>query len=151
MAKFLMDETIHSQEVHTARLGGNTEGTRFSDADKGKAVKLTAESQYALVADGDAIEGFVTSVEVGTYDGFKLGGVISTGKKRATLSGAGAVGDYVVAAAPSALGVKTPAYMQVKKAADQGAAKASPFAWRIVSLLGGSGATGTNVLIERVR
>jgi hypothetical protein len=152
MAKFLMDETIHSEKVTTSRLGG-TGAAKFTDAENGKAVKLGAESQYDLTADGNSIEGFVSSISSGpTYDGFALGGVVSTGTKRVLVSGATvAVGDYVVSAAPVALGTKLATYAPVKKAADQAIAAAAPFKWRVVSRgSAGTGVAGTTVLIERV-
>lgn len=150
MAKFLIAETIHSEKVITARLG--TTGAKFADADVGKAVKLAAESQYSLTAEGDAIEGFVSSVTTMTYDGFTLGGVVATGYKTVKVSGATlAIGDYVVSAAPVALGTKLSVHQPVKKAADQEVAAAAPFKWRVVSLGPvGTGAAGTNVVIERV-
>lgn len=152
MAKFLMDETIHSEKVTTARMGGSG-ANKFTDAENGKAVILAAESQYGLTADGSAIEGFVSSVNSGaTYDGFAVGGVVATGTKRVLVSGATlAVGDYVVSAAPVALGTKLTTYAPVKKAADQAVAAAAPFKWRVVSRgAAGTGAAGTWVLIERV-
>lgn len=150
MPKFIMDETIHSEKVVTARLGTTT--NRFNDADKDKAIKLTADSAYTLAADGDEIEGFVSSISTGgTYDGFTLGGVVSTGYKKVQAEGTVAVGDYVVAGTPTALNSPLVGKQKVKKAADQAVAKAGAFPWRVVSLgEAGTGASGTLVLIERV-
>lgn len=151
MPKFLISETIHSEKVITARLG--TTVAKFADADVNKAVKLSAESAYALCSAGDAIEGVVSSLtSPPTYDGFSVGGIVSTGYVAVTFSGAAvAIGDYVVAAAQPALGTKNTGNMLVQKAADQVAAKAAPFKWRVVSLgTVGTGAAGTVGVIERV-
>jgi hypothetical protein len=111
MAKFLFTPTIYSEKVITARIGGNAAGTRANDYDTGKFVKLGGDSNYVLVSSADAIEGVVTSVETGVYDGYSLGGVVSKGFVEATANGlqatAGtgtlAVGDYVLATAPAAI------------------------------------------------
>ncbi len=152
MAKFLLDETIHSQEVLTVRLGGSSAGTRFTDADKGKPVKLGGDSDYVLCAAGDEIEGWVIALSSGpTYDGYQLGSIVEKGLKRATVTGATvAVGDYVVAGTAVALGTALGGYMQVAKAADQAVAKAGLFRLRVASLLGGTGAAGTTVLLKRI-
>lgn len=150
MAKFLMEETIHSFPVWTARLG--TTGARFTDKEPGKPVKLIAESNYELCADGDAIEGFCNSVNLTVVDGFTLGGYSDDGRKYVTFSGTAlAVGDYVVAAAQPAKGTALTKYAVVKKAADQAAAATAPYKWRVVSLgSAGTGAAGTHGLIQRV-
>lgn len=157
MAKFLITPTVHSEKVVTARLGGNASNTCATDLDVGKFVKLVGESNYGLVASADAIEGMITSVETGTYDGYVLGGVVSSGYVEATANGlqatAGtgviAVGDYVLATAPAAIQVADAAPRKVVKATDQAAAKAAPFKARVVSLgSAGTGAVGTTIVIE---
>jgi hypothetical protein len=152
MAKFLIDETIHSEKVLTVRLGGNTAPARFTDADVGKPVKLVGESAYALPAAADPIEGFVSSINSGpTYDGFAVGGIYNTGYKRVTVVGATlAIGDFVVAAAPTALNTKLAAYAQVQQVAPATAATHA-YKWRVVSLgTTGTGVAGSWVVIERV-
>jgi hypothetical protein len=110
-----------------------------------------------LVSSADAIEGVVTSVETGVYDGYSLGGVVSKGFVEATANGlqatAGtgtlAVGDYVLATAPAAIQTNDTAPRKVVKATDQAAAKAAPFKARVVSLgTAGTGAVGTTVVID---
>lgn len=172
MAKFLITETIHVEKVKTVRLGGNATNTRFTLTEQRKLVKLIGESQYGLCAVGDPIEGCVTSVEAtGTvanaiYDGYMIGGIVSTGYLEATFegsqaagTGAIAVGDYVVAGTqpaigtinPTVNGISGPGAPKVRKATDQAAAKADPHAWRVVSLGEvGTGAVGTVGTIERV-
>ena len=84
MAKFLITPTTQNQITVTARLGGNAAGTRANDNDVGKGVKLVGDSNYGLLAAADAIEGVITSVETGVYDGYSLGGVQSKGYIDAT-------------------------------------------------------------------
>jgi hypothetical protein len=157
MAKFLMTPTIHSEKIVTARIGGNASGTRANDNDVGKPVKLGGDSNYVLCAANDPIQGIVTSVETGLYDGFYLGGVVSKGYANAIADGSQAagtgaltVGQYVLAAAPEAIQVaKAAAYLKVRSATDQAAAAAAPFKARVVSLGDtGTGAVGTTVVIE---
>jgi hypothetical protein len=151
MAKWLMEETIHSFPVWTSRLG--TTSNRFNDKDVGKPLKQGGESAMVLAGDGDAIEGICSSVDLALVDQYTLGGYHDDGRKYVTFSGTVAIGDLVVAADQGvaqnvALSSK---YMKVKKAADQDAAAAAPFVWRVVSLgAAGTGASGTNGLIQRV-
>lgn len=163
MAKFLMQETIHSEKVSTARLG--TTSVPLKTVDTGKAVKLIAESNYGLCAAGDPIQGVVSSSQwdtQGTVDGFAIGGVVGTGFKAVTFdglqatpgTGAVAIDDYVVTGTVVAAGTKIefPAQLKVTKATDQAAAKAAPFKARVVSLgSAGTGAVGTVGLIEFVK
>lgn len=157
MAKFLITPTIHSEKVVTARIGGNASNTRANDNDVGKFVKLSGDSAYGLVSSADAIEGVVTSVETGVYDGYSLGGVVTKGFIEATANGlqatagtgAIAVGDYVLATAPAAIQVADTAPRKVVKATTQADAKAAPFKARVVSLgTAGTGAVGTTIVIE---
>lgn len=156
MSKFHITPTVYSEKVVTARIGGNASGTRANDNDVGKPVKLVGDSNYGLCAAGDAIQGIVTSVETGLYDGFFLGGVVGKGFHYATADGSQAagtgsltVGQYVVAAAPEAIQVaKSAPYLKVRSATDQAAAAAAPFKARVVSLADGNGAVGTTVVIE---
>lgn len=149
MAKFLISETIHSEKVRTVRLGNNSAGNYFSYKDLGKPVKLVGESRYALCASGDTIEGVVVSTnydEQGTVDGFSTGGVACTGYKEVTFEDACAIGDFVKAGTPTAIGTALSAAMRVKKDAD-GATKA--FKARVVSLgKAGTGAVGTTGIVE---
>lgn len=105
MAKFQITETILSSDVKTVRLGAGTgAANNLTDDERGKAVKLIAESRFGLCAAGDPIEAFVSSVEVATADGYTIAGVQDEGYKAVTFDGleatvgvgAIAVGDYVV-------------------------------------------------------
>jgi hypothetical protein len=156
MAKFLISETIHSEKVHTVRLGQTGAANLYSDKEQGKAVKLTAESRYELCALGDTIEGVISSVNLGTYDGYSIGGVIKTGYKEVTFdgsqaagTGAIAVGTYVVVGAVVAKDTELTGPLKVRSATDQDVAKAAPFKARVVSLgSAGTGAVGTVGIVE---
>ena len=156
MAKFLMTETIHSEKTVTARLGQSGTANVYTDKEAGKAVKLTADSRYELCALGDAVEGVISSVNVGTYDGYSLGGVVGRGYKEVTFDGTQAagtgaitVGTYVVVGTVVAKDTALTAPLKVRSATDQAAAKAAPFKARVVSLgAAGTGAVGTTGLIE---
>jgi hypothetical protein len=158
MAKFQIVETIHTEKVSTVRLGTNTIalGGGYTDKEVGKLVKLTAESRYAAVAQGDKIEGVISSVNGGSFDGFSIGGIVATGLKSVTFDGlqatAGtgvvALGDFVVAGTVVAAGTALTAPVKVCKATTQ---TNTGFAWRVVSLgTAGTGAVGTTGVIERV-
>lgn len=169
MSKFLMREYIGGDLV-TARFG--TTSAQFADADKGKAVKLVADSQYGLCALGDAIEGFCVALESATADGFRIGSLQDDEFKQVTYDGSeaagtgtAAIGDYVVCGTPVAQGtaLASPSGQNVRTATHQPGAvpsalgdlaeqvKLSVYAWRIVSLGDvGTGAVGTQVVIQRV-
>lgn len=162
MAKFRFEELVAPEATRvTAHLAGAGAGDQlpnatYSDAEIGKAVKMTADSRYGLCAAGDPIEGFVVATEPATVDGFCLG-TVQTDRRKVVTVDAGAtlaVGDYVVTGAVVAKGTKLSAPQAVKKPATpttivEGLAQ-SRFAWRVVSLLGGNGSAGSVVLIERV-
>lgn len=161
MAKFMFTELVDLAEVQTARLGAGTGGANnLDDKEVGKFCKLVADSRYDLCAVGNEIEGRIAAMEVATQDGYTIGSV-QKGKRFSCMfdglqgtpgTGAVAIGDYVVCgrvtAKGTALGLLEPA--KVCKATDQAAAKASPHAWRVVSLgAAGTGAVGTVGLIEK--
>ena len=159
MPKFLITPTTQNQITVTARLGGNAAGTRANDNDVGKGVKLVGDSNYGLLAAVDAIEGVITSVETGVYDGYSLGGVQSKGYIDATAyglqatpgTGAITVGQYVLAAAPAAIQVKETlsTTLRVVSATNQATAATAAFKARVVSLGPvGTGAVGTAIVIE---
>jgi len=155
MAKFEIVETIHSEKVKTVRLADGTytasAANVYGDAEVGKAVKLAGASRYVLCAAGDAIEGVVNSVNLGRYDDYSIGGIISTGYKAVVLdglqatpgTGAIAIGDYVVVGTVVAKGTALSTALKVTKATDQAAAKAAPFKARLVAASGTAvGSTG---------
>lgn len=174
MAKFLMQPLIGNVGV-TARLGATaTANDRFNDSDVNKLVKLGGDSRYVLCASGDPIEGRVNSVDTATADGYSTGSVNTAHGDRfyatadgsqAAGTGALAVGDFVVAGAPAALGTAEGALgPKVRKATQQPGVteaaavgdvndqiKVALFACRVVSLgTVGTGAVGTQVVVERL-
>jgi hypothetical protein len=147
MTTFVFTELVPTEKVLSAALGPNA-NTKFADADVGKAVKLGSANNYVLVEAGDEIEGFVTSIEPFTVNnGFSFGGVVVSGRVTAEVGanqGATpmAVGDYVVADAPVALG--TAGKAQVKTGTP------TKFLWRCIRVVSGTGAAGSMVLLERI-
>lgn len=159
MAKFLISETIHTQVVHTVRLGAVGAGNQYGYTENGKAVKLSGESAYVLAAAGDTIEAIVSSSnfpEQGTVDGFSIGGIFFGGYKAVVLDGIQldgtgtiAIGDYVVVGTVVAKGTDLPTNLKVRKATSQANAMAAPFRARVVSLgQVGTGAVGTAAVVE---
>lgn len=159
-SKFEITETIHSEKVKTVRLADGTNtasaANTYLDTEKGKAVKLSADSRYVLCAMGDAIEGVITSINLGRFDDYSIGGIVSTGYKevmfdgtQAAGTGAIAIGTYVVAGTITAKGTAQTTALKVRSATDQAAAKAAPFKARVVSLGSvGTGAVGTVGVVE---
>lgn len=167
-------------DVTTARLGSavatngviGTGGSLLPEIDQNKFVKLAGESQYALAAAGDVIEGIITSVEPALSGGWSIGGVckegtitvIADGSQATPGTGTIAVGDYVVVGSVSAAGTKNPLfYPKVCKSTIQlGSAPAdlaaagkqaslAAYAWRVESLgTAGTGAVGTQIVISRM-
>lgn len=132
--------------VVSAALGVD-KNAKFAQIDVGKGVKMGAAHNYVLLADGDDIEGVVVAVAPHTVnDGFSFGSVQKAGRVEAVVQNGGggalAVGAYVVSAAPVALG--TAGKLTVKAGAGVS------HKWRVISRMGGNGANGTTVLIERV-
>jgi hypothetical protein len=149
MARFRFGVTVPSLPgaYDTAALGvDGLLASRFGPNDINKAVKLAANNNYVLAADGNDLEGVCFSVEPATVnDGFSHGTV----QKRFTelevlVSGAAlAVGAAVVCAAQNALGT-----IQAAPAVKAGAG--ALFKWRVKSLLAGTGQIGELVLIEPI-
>lgn len=95
---FTFGEYVEQSEmIISAKLGAT--GAKMVDADVGHAVKLAADSQFDKCADGNEIEGFVTSVEQFTVQDHSFGGVQIGGFKSVVVTGPIAIGDYVVASA----------------------------------------------------
>ena len=141
----------------TVRLGaGNATSDNYSETEVGKFVKLSGESAYSLCAAGDEIEYIISSVELATQNGWSIGGVVDDGPIYVTADGLQAtpgtgtiaIGDYVLTGSVTAKGTALPGYPKVTKATTQASAKATPYAWRVVSLgTAGTGAVGTTIVI----
>lgn len=146
-----------ASDSYIAAALGVAAGTKLTDLDIGKAVKLIADSNYGLVADGNDIEGVLVSVEpVTVNDGLGFGTVQVKERVVAISAGAGALtlGAYVVAAAQQAVGTAVTAVSSGPHTGVKGpnvkAGAGVLFKWRVVSLLSGAGAVGTPVLIEKI-
>jgi len=147
--------------VHPVRLGaGSGSANNLTTKDEGKLIKLVGESRYDLCVAGDTIEGWIYGIDPATSGGFTIGGRVQDGAIYALADGLQAtpgtgtlaIGDYVVAGTITAKGTALTSYPKVCKATDQAAAKAAPFAWRVMSLgVAGTGAVGTSIVLERVK
>jgi hypothetical protein len=157
LKKVLLSETSDDQteNVITVKLG--TVGAQFSDADRGKPVKLTGPATFGLCAAGDQIEGYVSSISNFTADGLTVGAVryIEPGNKKEAIIAAGgwAIGNYVVADAQAALGTYNDVNQfprpKVKLTADQAAATIQGllFRLRIVDVLPGFNVGDANAVV----
>jgi hypothetical protein len=149
--------TVPEKAATATRLGaGNAEAQRMDYREAGKTVKLVGESRYDLTAAGNEIEGFIFAVEIAPQNGFTIGSVQDEGRAFVTFdglqaspgTGVVAVGDIVVAGTQTAKGTELPNYPRVCKATTPAGVT---FKWRVVSLgAAGSGAVGTNGVIERI-
>lgn len=176
MAKFKMTPTVPTGAVDTARMGATD--AKLVDNDKGKFVKLAADSQYNLCEAGDPIQGVFIALEAATQDNFAIGSVQKDGKVDAICDGLEAtpgtgtiaVGDYVVCGTVVAAGTAltsttgpkvTKATYQPGAAIDDSTATTvatgaagqianTIFAWRVVSI-GTDGTVGDTCVIERVK
>lgn len=139
--KFTFNPTVGQfEKVISAKLG-TTAGTYYTDADKGKPVKMVADGRYALCADGDQIEGFIHALQPYTADNFTFGSVYVGGDENfneATATGSLTFGQYVVAAANGMV-----------KAAPGGAPENLTFCWRVVGgTIAGSGTR--KVILQKI-
>lgn len=163
MPKFVMTEVVGSSTI-TVRLGAGAGAANNMDdvTERGKFVKLGAESRYVLAVLGDEIEARIESINAATSDGFSIGAVSDsdTDFMRVTFDGLQAtpgtglvtIGAYVLVGTPVARLTQLTAPARVVSATDQAAAKVGPFSWRVVSLGAsgtGNGAVGTTGLIQR--
>lgn len=159
MPKFMMTELVNTSTFITARLGAGTGAANNLDdiMERGKFVKLIAESRYGFAAAGDEIEGVIDSVNTATADAYSIGSVRIGGNMSVTFdglqatpgTGAVAVGDYVLVGTVVAKGTALTGPAKVTKATTQATAKSSPFAARVVSLgSAGTGAVGTTGVIQ---
>ena len=150
---------IYSYEFRpqTMRLGAST-GAPLGFNDVGKAVKLGTSGNAVLPTGGDEIDGFIDSVNPGTYgEGWVVGGVRRRERFLAQIGvnqggSPMAVLDYVVADTPIAAG--TVGYAQVKTGTP------TKKLWQVLALYStaavangapdGAGTVGQFALVERV-
>lgn len=150
MADFQYKPLTHSPErlnVIATKLGPDA-NTKYTDAEKQKAVKMGPVSNYLLCVDGNELEGFIDNIDAGpTAGGFVMGGVAhpnSGFRVEAKVGGATTlvVGDFVVAAAQAPVGTKS--LPVVKKGTP------ATFKYRVINLYTGGGLVGSTVLLEKV-
>jgi hypothetical protein len=169
MPKFQMTELV-GYNTFTARVsaaaGDAALASVFNDiTERGKPVKLAADSRYVLAVAGDRIESIIESVNAATSDGYSVAALrdcsgpgrflkVTLAGSQAAGTGAITVGTYVLCGALVAKDTALSAPMNVVSATDQTAARAGAFAWRVVALglanTAATGAVGTRALIERV-
>ncbi len=152
MTEFVFTELVRSPhaDIITTALGVDA-NNKLVENDIGKPVKLAANNNYVVCANGDPIDGFVDSIDAVTVnDGFSKGGVIRDGRKEAQVDaaevGTAVVGTFVAAGTPAALGTKDthPQVELITPAAGQ------PL-WQVIRVISGTGVAGDLVLIERVK
>jgi hypothetical protein len=149
---------LADDSTHSAALGVSA-GTKLTDADIGKAVKLIADSTFGLCASGNDIEGVLIAVEPATVNaGFGFGTIqrkeFIIGINKTAAAAVLAIGDYVVAGDQTAVGTTLTPIASGTQTGVKGtpviAGAGAIFRWRVVAHLGGAGATNTAVLLEKV-
>ena len=146
MTTFVFDETVPllPGSVDSAALG--TASPKYGQAELNKPVKLAAGDSYVLVSDGNDLEAVIGAIAPHTVNSGKAFGSVQVRFKHLRVinknaSAALAVGDAVVCAAQEAVGTAQEApYVK--------AGAGAVFKWRVKSLLGGTGAVNTAVLVE---
>jgi hypothetical protein len=166
MTAFAFGVTAPANEIITSALGTGTGNTFNSPSDIGKAVVLGTSQNHVLASAGNDIDGFVNSVESYTVNGgFSFGGVLVEGRIQAVVGanqGATpmAVTDYVVADVQLALGTVgtnqqwtgypgTPPSTPTGPTAQVKTGAPTRKFWRCISIISGTGAAGSVVLLER--
>jgi hypothetical protein len=142
MTTFAFDVTIKDErDIESSALGAGV-GDTYASADHiGRLVKMGAAQNHVVTADGDPIEGVITSVEPATVNnGFSFGGVRRSGRISAIAPNAIALLATVVSAA-----------QPVSGATFKASVKAGAGKWRVVRKFGNdTGGVGfTKVVIER--
>lgn len=144
-------ENVPGALTTIVRAAIGTQAQGITDSDTGKAVVMGADQNYTLAADGNNIQGFITSVEAYTVnDGFAFGGVQTGCRAKATVgAGTVAVLNAVVASTQEDAGVDGDIDHPAKVKAS-----ATPTAydtgWRCIRIVSGTGAVGDVVLLEAI-
>ncbi len=147
MAKFTFKALVDERDLITAKLGTDTVANSgdLNGNDIGKPLKLTAADTYGLCADGDQIDGWLYSVESYTADGYAVGTVQVSGRRRVELSGNSAIGTIVEAAANTARTVAPTNGLGVVSTHTH--VTATRKLWRVIS---GTGLSGdTTCIVEK--
>lgn len=159
MAAFKLYKTVNSPMalIITAALGA-TAGTTLGSVDVGKTLKLAAGDKYVPCAAGDHFDGVLVAVDSGptVNDGFNLGSVQKNREIEAVVGVGGttvAVGDFVVAGVPLAVGTAgDPQVSKMTMPIDLATSLAifgKPL-WKVLTILTSTGTAGSRVLIGRV-
>lgn len=134
--------------IESAALGADADNP-MTDNDVGKAVTLAAGAgaNFILAAADAEIDGFVSNIMPDTVNGgWSWGGVQRSGRVKAQV-GAGEAGTLIVgeyAVADTQTTLNTAGLAQVKQGTP------SIHLWRCIRIITGTGATGDQVLLERV-
>lgn len=80
MSAFTFTDLVDLKTHYSACLGASATA-KFTNEDVGKPVKMGSLQNYVLCAEGDEIEGIVSSINAATYnDGFSFGGYFTEGR-----------------------------------------------------------------------
>lgn len=141
MTTFAFDVTIKDERDIESSALGTGPLDKYTAADTGRLVKMGTAQNHVKCADGDAIEGIITSVESSTVnDGHSFGGVRRSGR--------------ILAKAPNGIANLATVVAAAQPAAGSGilaSVKAGAGKWRVCRVFGNDTAgTGfTKVVIER--
>ena len=134
-------------KTHYSTCFGASAAAKFTEEDVGKPVKMGALQNYVLCAEGDDIEGFVSSISPMTYnDGFSFGGFYCHG--RAVVKAAAGI----AFATPSVVAGVNTLNEAVSKMGKVKAGAPTKFHWRMIRNISHPGLTtvdGDTILIER--
>lgn len=147
MAKSTFKVLVDERDLITAKLGTDTVANSgdLNGNDIGKPLKLTAADTYGLCSDGDQIDGWLYSVEPYTADGYAVGTVQVSGRRRVELDGNSAIGTIVEAAANQARTVAPTNGLGVVSTHTH--VTATRKLWRVIS---GTGLSGdTTCIVEK--
>ena len=148
MTAFTFPQLVQeSPDIVSAALGVDAANPLTAN-DIGKGVKLAANNNYVLCADGDEIEAILDSINPDTVnDGFAFGSVRKNGRSTAVVTaaalGALPVGALVTVGVQAALGVAGGLVVDDDTAP-------TVHIWRVISWMAGAGAVGDVVMIEKI-
>lgn len=146
MQQFYMQPLVDVIGNDSAALGVSNV-LRFTSADINKPVKLIASDTYGLCAAGDEIEATCEAISAFTVNsGFSFGTINKRGRRTVTVGGSSACpfNSLVLAGPNAALNTAVTLNPVVQLGAP------TKHLWRVISTLGGVGAVGSNVVIERI-
>ncbi len=146
MTAFAFTDLVDLKTHYSACLGASAAG-KFTNEDVGKPVKLGAVQNYVLCAEGEEIEGIVSSIGTTTYnDGFSFGGYFTEG--RAIVKAAAGI----TFAAPWVVAGVNTLNAAVSNMGKVKGGNPTRFHWRMIRNITNPGQTtvdGDTILIER--